>query len=129
MIRNKISLCIVDYYSKFHIVMKVASLAVDNLVYMAKMILADFCLPKKIVSDVLYELHYQQMFQQYHRDIITQLSKIVSPTTGQTNGTGGQACINFAEYGTIPEMVIDTNWDVSLSSTADRINTHRCRAT
>ena len=44
MINNKMLLCIVDYYSKFPIV-KVSSLAVDNLGQMAKMIFAEYGLP------------------------------------------------------------------------------------
>ena len=52
MINNKTLRCIVDYYSKYPIVKKVGSLAVDDdLVQMAKMAFAEYGLPKNIVSD------------------------------------------------------------------------------
>ena len=45
-VNNKILMCIVDYYSKFPKVKMVDSLAADDLVQMAKMILAEYGLPK-----------------------------------------------------------------------------------
>ena len=51
MVNAKMLLGIVDYYRKFPIVKTVGSLAVDDLVQMAKMIFAEYGLPKKIISD------------------------------------------------------------------------------
>ena len=51
MVDNKMLLCIVDYYSKFATVKKVGSLAADDLVQTAKMIFAEYGLPKKSISD------------------------------------------------------------------------------
>ena len=44
-------MCIVDYCSKFPVMKKVSSLAAGELVQMAKMIFAEYELPK-IISDV-----------------------------------------------------------------------------
>ena len=41
----------VDYYSRFLVMKKVCSLAVDDLVQTGKMILAEYGLPKRIISD------------------------------------------------------------------------------
>ena len=51
-VKTKTKLCIVDYYSKFPIVKKANHLACDDLVKAAKVILTEFGLPKKIISDV-----------------------------------------------------------------------------
>ena len=45
-IKNKMLLCIAHYYNKFPIVKKVGSLVTDSLVQTAKMIFAEFGLPK-----------------------------------------------------------------------------------
>ena len=50
-INNGMLLCIVDYYSKFPVVMKVGTLAADDLLQMAKMTFAEYGLPKEILSD------------------------------------------------------------------------------
>ena len=50
-VTNKTLLCIVDYHSTFPTVKKVGSPAVDDLEQMAKMIFAEYALPKKIISD------------------------------------------------------------------------------
>ena len=50
-------LCIVDYYSKFPVVKKVASLSVDYLVHTTKLTCSEFGLPRKIISDVGKTLH------------------------------------------------------------------------
>ena len=52
MINNENLLFIVDYYSKFPAVKKIASLSADDQVYAAKMIFAEFGLPWKIIWDV-----------------------------------------------------------------------------
>ena len=50
--KNKTLLCIVDYYSKFHIVNKRAvNLHADDLVQAAKIVFTEFRLCKKIISD------------------------------------------------------------------------------
>ena len=48
---NKTLLCIVDYYSKFPIIKKADSLAVDGLVKAVKIAFVEFGLPMKIISD------------------------------------------------------------------------------
>ena len=45
MINKKILLCIIDYYSQFPIVKKVGSLGADDLVQMAKIMLAKYQFP------------------------------------------------------------------------------------
>ena len=50
-IKDKMLLYSVDYYSKFSIVKMVGSLTADDLVQMAKMRFAKYGLPKKIISD------------------------------------------------------------------------------
>ena len=50
-IKNNMLICIVDYYSKFPIVKKADGLSADDLIRGAKIVFAEFGLPKKIVSD------------------------------------------------------------------------------
>ena len=51
LVNNKMLLCIVDYYSKFPIRKNISSVAVDDLVHMAKRIFAEYGLPKKASPD------------------------------------------------------------------------------
>ena len=51
MVHNKMLLCIANYYSKFPVVKKVGNLAADDIVQIAKIIFAEYGLPKMIVSD------------------------------------------------------------------------------
>ena len=46
MVNNKTILCIVDYNSKFPIVKKVGSLSADDLVQTAKLMFAEYGIPK-----------------------------------------------------------------------------------
>ena len=50
-VKNKTVLCIVDYYSKLAIMKKADCLEADDLVKTAKIILAEFGLPKNCISD------------------------------------------------------------------------------
>ena len=50
-IKNNKLLCIVDYYSKFPVGKKTDGLLVYNLIRVAKIVFAEFGLPKKIMSD------------------------------------------------------------------------------
>ena len=49
MIDNKKLLCIVDYYSKFPALRRVESLSAKDLIRTAKVVFAEFGLPKKLV--------------------------------------------------------------------------------
>ena len=53
MINNKTLMCIVDYYSKFPSLEKVAGLLADDIVHTTKLIFAEFGLPKTIISDAV----------------------------------------------------------------------------
>ena len=48
MVINKTLLCIVDYYSRFLTVKKTGSLSEDDLVQRAKLIFAEYGLPKEL---------------------------------------------------------------------------------
>ena len=48
MVNNKSLLCIVDYYSKFPIVKKVAGLSAADLLKIAMLIFAEYGLPKRL---------------------------------------------------------------------------------
>ena len=50
-LNNKQYLCIVDYHSKFPIVKKTEGLSADSLILMCKIIVAEYGIPKKILSD------------------------------------------------------------------------------
>ena len=52
LVKYKTLLCIVDYYSNFPFVKKVAGLSVDDLVYAIQITFAEFRLCIKITSDV-----------------------------------------------------------------------------
>ena len=50
-LNNKHYLCIVDCHSKFPVIKKTEDLSADSLILMCKEILAEYRLPKKIMSD------------------------------------------------------------------------------
>ena len=52
MINGKTVLCIVDHHNKCPIVKNINKLSADNLMQMAKLILAEYRIPKKIVSEM-----------------------------------------------------------------------------
>ena len=70
-IKNNTLLCIVDYHSKFPVVMKTDSLSGDNLIRMVKIVFAEFGLPKKIVSDAGTNF-IQDKFRQFCRQLNTE---------------------------------------------------------
>ena len=51
-LNNKNYLCIVDYQSKFPTVKKAKDMSADSLILPCKVIVSEFGLPKKIMSDV-----------------------------------------------------------------------------
>ena len=51
LVNNKMLLCIIDCYNKLPIMKKGSTLAADEVVQMAKMIIAKYGLPKNIFSD------------------------------------------------------------------------------
>ena len=73
MVNNKMLLCIVDYYSKFPVVKKVGSLAVDSLIQMTKVIFVQHGLAKKIVSNAGMNLT-SEIFKQFCRQMSMQQS-------------------------------------------------------
>ena len=50
-LNNKNYLCIVDYHSKFPIIMKTKDLSADSLILVCKAIFAEYRIPKRIMSD------------------------------------------------------------------------------
>ena len=62
LIRNKILLCIVDCYSKFSTVKKVDSLAVDDLIQMAKNDIYRIWTPYKDYFRCRHELHIRDIY-------------------------------------------------------------------
>ena len=50
-LNNKQYLCIVDYHSKFPIIKKTKDLSADSLIFMCKIIFAEYGILKKIMSD------------------------------------------------------------------------------
>ena len=101
--------CIVDYYSKFPVVKKVASLSADDLVHTSKMTFAVFGLPRKIISDVVTNFT-SESFRGFYRKLNIQQSK----TSYYQHHSNGQveACVKFVQH-TIKQYT-DTNKDINL---------------
>ena len=80
MINGKTLLHIVDYHSKFPIVKKVNSLSGDDLVWMTKLIFAEYGLSKKIVSDAGTNFK-TEIFKAFCRKMNNQQTITYNPTT------------------------------------------------
>ena len=63
-VKNEILLCIVDYYSEFPILKRADSLAADDLVTAARIVLTEFGLPKETISDAGMNFT-TEMFKQF----------------------------------------------------------------
>ena len=50
-LHNKTYFCIVDYHSKFTVIKNTEGLSTHNLILTCKVILSEYRLPKKIISD------------------------------------------------------------------------------
>ena len=93
-INNNRLLCIVDYYSKFPIVEKADGFSADDLIRAAEIVLAEFGLPKKIVSDAGMNFisdHFKQFCGQLSLE-----QAITSSFHHQSNGQV-EACIKFVK--------------------------------
>ena len=83
MINNKMLLCIVEYYTKLPIVKKVGSLAVDDLVQMAKMIFTDYGLPKKESFKTQIQIAHQRHSELFQADGHPAVCNIMLPSPEQ----------------------------------------------
>ena len=102
--------CIVDYYSKFQVVKRVASLSTDDLVHATKMTIAEFGLSKKIISVVGMDFT-SETFKEISRKVNIEQS-LMSSYHHKSNGQV-QACIKFVKC-TIKKC-IDTYQDINLA--------------
>ena len=109
-VKNKAPLYILDYHSKFPIVKRADSFAADDLVKAAKVLFAEFRLPKKIIWDVGTNFT-SETFRQFcwHMNIE---QAITSSYHYQSNGDV-KACIKFLKH-TIKKW-LNTNNDVNLA--------------
>ena len=94
MINGKTHLCILDYHSKFPIVKKVNSLSADDLVQKAKLIFAEYGLPKKIVSDVVINFMVETFKTFYRKKNIQQTTTL---SYHHQNDGQVEACIKFVK--------------------------------
>ena len=73
----KIFMCIVAYYSKFSTVKKADSIMADDLVKAAKIVFAEFWLPKKIIPDARKEFHIRETQTILQTDAHTKVNNII----------------------------------------------------
>ena len=90
MIHGKTFPCIVDYHSKFLIVKKVNGLPADDLVQVAKLIFAEYRLPKKIVLDV--DANIPSLLQEMN------IQQIISSSYHHQSNSQVEACIKFLKH-------------------------------
>ena len=91
-IKNSMLLCIVHYYSKFHVGKKTDHLSVDNLIREATIVFTKFGLPKKTVSDTVMNF-ISDKFTQFCRQLNIEQA-VMSSCHHQSNGQE-EACIKF----------------------------------
>ena len=92
---NKQYLCIVDYHRKFPIVKNTKDLSADSLILVCKIIFADFCVPKKIMSDSGSSF-ISDKFKTFCRNLNIE-EAFSSSYHHQSNGQV-EACIKFVKH-------------------------------
>ena len=105
MINYKMFLCIVDYYSKFPVVKKVSSLAIDGLAQMTEMIFVEYGFPKQIISDAGTNVT-SEIFKQFWKQMSI-LQSITSSYHHQSNSQV-EACIKVVVEGIVCMMMSQT---------------------
>ena len=95
LMNGKNLLCIVDYQSKFQIVKKVNSLSAEDLVQTAKLIFAEYGLPKKIILDTGTNF-MAETYKNFSRRMNIQQT-ITSSYYHQSNSQI-KACIKFVKH-------------------------------
>ena len=91
-LQHKFNLCIVDYYSKFLVIKKMEDLSADSLILVCKIIVSEYGLPKKIMSNAGGNF-ISDKFKRFCHSM--NIEQAVSSTYHQQNNGQVEACIKF----------------------------------
>ena len=109
-IKNNTSKCIIDYYSKFPVVKKADNLLADNLIRVARIVFAEFGLPKKIVPDAVTN-YISDIFTQFCMQL--NIKQAITSSYHHQSKSHVEACIKFMKH-TIKKC-LDNNDDINLA--------------